>query len=190
MEIKVLERAELTLVFDNQRPVDVTDLGRSLQALGREYEEFVVGRFEPPPVNSRLYVAHVESGSIILTLQALLDQASFMVKHIEVFAGFIANLQEIIDFLLTQQGKAKAPAAISHSSVERISTIVEPVAKDGGSNLTITLNVSGNTAPVLVQPIIINSERANALQNSARRYLGPNSQLMETSRASCCTSIK
>src|SRR5262245_21084315 len=93
------EQAELTLVLENSRPVDVTDLGRSLQALGREYEEFVVGRFEPPPVNARLYVSHVETGSIIITLETLLDQASFIVKHVEVLAGFVANIQDIISFL-------------------------------------------------------------------------------------------
>jgi hypothetical protein len=67
--------AELTVRFDNKRPVDVTDLGRSLQALGKEYEEFVVGRHEPPPTNARLYVARVETGSILLILEPLLDQA-------------------------------------------------------------------------------------------------------------------
>lgn len=89
----------------------------------------------------------------------------------------MANLHDIIDFLL--QGKATdasakdVPKAITPSSVERISTIVEPVARDMGSNLTINVVVSGNSAPVTIQPIIISSERANALQSSARRFLGP-----------------
>jgi hypothetical protein len=54
--------------------------------------------------------------------------------------------------------------------VERVATIVEPVAKDSGSNLTIT--VAGNTAPVTLHAVIVNSEKANALQNGARRFLG------------------
>jgi hypothetical protein len=165
------EHAELRVVLDNSRPVDVTDLGRSLEALGREYEEFVVGRFEPPPVNARLYVSHVESGTIIVTLETLLDQASFLLKHVDVFAGFITNIQDIINLLL-HLDKAPKPDTITNASVERISTIVEPVAKDSGSNLTINVTVSGAHAPVVVQPIIVNSEKANAVQNGARRYLG------------------
>jgi hypothetical protein len=171
------EHAELTVRFENRRPVDTTDLGRMLLALGTEYEEFVIARFEGPPVNARLYVSHVETGSIILVLHSLLDQASFILEHIEIFAGFITNLHEIIDFLLqsptTRDATPKVPEAVSPASVERISTIVEPVAKDGGSNLTINVTVSGNQAPVHIQPVIISSERANALQNSARRFLSP-----------------
>lgn len=91
------------------------------------------------------------------------------------FAGFLTNLQEIIDFLLLNQTtpKKESGSVVNPDSVDRISTMVEPVAKDGGSSLTINVNVIGNTAPVNIQPIIVNSERANALQNSARRYLGP-----------------
>jgi hypothetical protein len=49
------ERAELQFVLHNRRPVDVTDLGQSLQAFGREYEEFVLDHgYEIPPVNARL----------------------------------------------------------------------------------------------------------------------------------------
>ncbi|UWU86163.1 hypothetical protein N2605_06845 [Bradyrhizobium yuanmingense] len=165
--------ARLEVRFDNRRPIDITDLGRSLQALGQEYEEFVVGRYEPAPTNSRLYVARVETGSILLILEPLLDQASFIVKHIDVFAGFVTNLQEIVDFLLLAQSKSKKVKAVNPASVERVSEIVDPVAKDGGSTLTVNVHVQGNTAPVNIQPIIINHERANALQNQARRYLGP-----------------
>jgi hypothetical protein len=90
------EDVQLTVRLDNRSPVDITDFGRSLRALGKQYEEFVVERgFEPPPINARLFVTRVESGSIIITLQTLLEQASFIVKHVEVLAGFVTNLKEI-----------------------------------------------------------------------------------------------
>jgi hypothetical protein len=99
-----------------------------------------------------------------------LDQASFLLKHIEVFAGFVANLTELINFLF-QQDKAPKPEPITREDVERISTILEPVAKDSGSQITIA--VTGNTGPVTINPVIIRSEKANAVQNGARRFLGP-----------------
>jgi hypothetical protein len=62
-------------------------------------------------------------------------------------------------------------AIVTRGDAERISTILEPVAKDSGSTLSIA--VTGNTAPVTVNAIIVNSEKANAVQNAARRFLGP-----------------
>ena len=49
--------------------------------------------------------------------------------------------------------------------------LFEPVAKDGSSQ--INFNVIGNTAPVTINSIVVDSERANAIQNNVRRYLGP-----------------
>lgn len=166
------ERSALRVTLNNTRPVDITDLGRMLEAIGREYEEFVVGRYEPPPVNARLFIAKVETGSIIFELQSLLDQASFVYHHLDVFAGFVANIQDIVDLLL-QLDKPAKPETVTSSSVQNIATMVEPVAKDSGSNISISVNIAGDsTAPVIVQPIVISSERANAIQNGARRYLG------------------
>ena len=169
MEGRRTERAELQFVLENRRPVDVTDLGLSLQALGTEYEEFVVQHgYEILPINARLYISRVETGSIVVTLQTLLDQASFLLDYIDVFGGFVTNLNDIIEFLL-KQDKATKPPTISTGSVERIAAIIEPIAKDSGSNLII--NIVGNTAPVTVNPVIISSEKANAIQNGARRFL-------------------
>jgi hypothetical protein len=170
-EATVADVVELDVRLDNTRPVEVSDLGNALHALGKQYEEFVVSHgFDQTPGNARLFVTHIETGSIIITLQSLLDQASFVLKHIEVFAGFVANLTELINFLF-QQDKAPKPEPITREDVERISTILEPVAKDSGSQITIA--VTGNTGPVTINPVIIRSEKANAVQNGARRFLGP-----------------
>jgi hypothetical protein len=170
-DVAETERVELTVRIDNTRPVEVADLGQSLQALGKQYEEFVVSHgFDHRPANARLFVAHLETGSIIVTLQTLLDQASFVLKHVDVLAGFVANLNEIINYLL-QQDRVPKPERITRDDAERISTILEPVAKDSGSQVTFA--ISGNTAPITVNNVIVNSEKANAVQNGARRFLGP-----------------
>jgi hypothetical protein len=80
-----------------------------------------------------------------------------------------------MDFFLKQnpfslQGPQTTPV-FSRGDAERISTILEPIAKDSGSTLHIT--VTGNTAPVTVNAVIVTSEKANAVQNGARRFLGP-----------------
>jgi hypothetical protein len=56
------ERIELTVRLDNTRPVEVSDLGQSLQALGKQYDEFVVSHgFDQTPANAQLFVTHLES---------------------------------------------------------------------------------------------------------------------------------
>jgi hypothetical protein len=91
----------LTVRIDNTRPVEISDLGRSLQALGKQFEEFVVSHgYDQTPANAQLFVSHLETGSIIVTLQAFLEQASFVLKHVDVFAGFVGNIHDIIDFLI------------------------------------------------------------------------------------------
>jgi hypothetical protein len=170
-DTRTTERAELTVTLKNTRPVEVSDLGRSFQAFGKQYEEFVVAHgFDPTPANAQLFVTHLETGSIIVTLQTLLDQTSFVLEHLDVLAGFVTNLDEIIKFFL-QQDKATKPTTITPADAQRISSILEPVAKDSGAQLSIA--ITGNTAPVTVNALIINSEKANAVQNGVRRFLGP-----------------
>jgi hypothetical protein len=170
MQHSGLSEISLTVRIDNSRPVEIADLGRSLQALGRQYEEFVVSHgYDPTPANAQLFVTHVETGSIILTLKTLLEQATFLLKDIDVLAGFVGNLNEVMNFLLRQDTTSEPP--ITRSDAERISTILEPVAKDSGSKLSIV--VTGNTGPVTVNAFMADSEKANAVQNSARRFLGP-----------------
>ena len=82
-----IERAELTIRLNTGRPVEVSDLGRSLQALGKQFEEFVVAHgYDHAPGNAQLFVTHLETGSIIATLQTMLDQASFVLEHLDVLA--------------------------------------------------------------------------------------------------------
>jgi hypothetical protein len=110
----------LTVRIDNTRPVEITDLGRSLQALGKQYEDFVVLHgYDQTPANAQLFVSHLETGSIIVTLQTFLEQASFVLKYIDVLAGFVGNLNEIMNFLLRQDSVAKPP--ITRPDAERMS---------------------------------------------------------------------
>lgn len=116
-----------------------------------------------------MYIAELRTGSIIAELKALLDQGSFVLDHIQVFAGFMSNLSDLINFFRAQSEKTSVE--ITSDDAVRLSQILEPVAKDGGAN--IALSVIGNTAPVNVTNIIVTAEGANAIQNNIRRFLGP-----------------
>jgi hypothetical protein len=164
------EELELRVYLANTKPIELVDLGQSFEALGELYSEFVHSRdYEPIAGNARLYLIDLRSGSIIATLKGLSDQASFLVDHLDVLAGFLANVNDLIKFFTVQESSKEV--TITRSEALQLSKIIEPIAKDGGAQ--IVFEIKGNTAPVTVNNIIVTSERANAIQNNVRRFLGP-----------------
>lgn len=162
----------LRVTISNTKPVELIDFGKSFEALGQLYEDFVhENGFESAAGNARLYVVDVHRGSIVAELKGILDQASFVLDHVEVLAAFMANINDLIEFFRTQSSNSRKENPPSRAEAQRISQVFEPVAKDGGSQISFFVN--GNTAPVTINNIVVNSERANAVQNNIRRYLGP-----------------
>ena len=156
--------------YETERPVELSDLGESFRALGKQYEDYVHRHgFDQTPGNARLYVAELRTGSILLILKNMLEQGSMVLKDFDVLAGFIANLYELVDYFRT--AKPTTPTEITRDDASRLSRIVEPAAKDGTGAISFTF--IGNTAPIAINNIIINNETANAIQNNVRRFLGP-----------------
>lgn len=161
---------ELLVRLANTKPLELVDLGQSFEALGQLYTEFVHSkRYEHIADNAHLYVLDLRSGSIIASLKGILDQASFVFDHLEVLTGFLSNLNDLIQFFTAQEPRKEL--SVTRSEAMQLSKIVEPVAKDGGAQ--IVFEIKGNTGPVTVNNIIVASERANAIQNNVRRFLGP-----------------
>lgn len=77
--------------------------------------------------------------------------------------GFATNLASTIDWL---RAKIAKPEKVDAKQVANISALLEPMAKDSGSNLIISIN-GDNNSPV----ININTIDANAAQNRAQRYI-------------------
>lgn len=96
---------------------------------------------------------------------SLAEQASFVLKHIEVTAGFVTHLNEMMQFFL-QSGAPVAEPPTKREAGQAIA-VMEPVAKDGGAQLF--LQVAGD----MHVHHHYSSQEANAIQNAARRYLGP-----------------
>lgn len=165
-----MAEAGLLIDFKNRRPVELLDLTASLSALGQEYVDFVHSRgFDPKTGNIRLYVAGIRTGSIITELKAIAEQASLVLEHTELFCAFVANLDDIVKYFLGRPRVGLDYSPVSKSEASRVAQVLEPVAKDSGSQLI--LSVTGDiNAPITIN---INSEEANAVQNGVRRFLGP-----------------
>ena len=185
----------LTFKFDNKAPVALEDLTASLNALAQSYEDYLVATGEAlPQTGVKLYVHDLRTGSITAVLQAIAEQGHLLFgehgvvpvvqsafEHADTIGGFIVSLNDVIQFFLVNQDK-KEP---SKKEADQIVKILEPVAKDNGSQLSVGFNGSvAFNAPTFFGPIHFhyNSQEANAVQNNARRYLGPTLPTNQTLR--------
>jgi len=106
--IEAHEELELKVRLANTKPIELVDLGQSFEALGELYNEFVHSKgYELIAGNARLHVIDLRSGSIVATLKGLLDQASFLVDHLDVLAGFLANVNDLIKFFSIQDSSKR-----------------------------------------------------------------------------------
>lgn len=174
------EQAGLTFQLNNERPVAVAALAESLSAFSRSYEDFLAGSLpSAADANVRLYVQELRSGSIIAVFEAIADQAQilfgehgmvrsarYLFDHADTFGPFLTNLNDLITFF--RGGPAPKELPTKKEASDLIS-ILEPVAADPRSSLTINAHATnGGTVNVT-----INHVDANAVQNAARRYVGP-----------------
>ncbi|MCP8936889.1 hypothetical protein NK718_00025 [Alsobacter sp. SYSU M60028] len=168
-----VDEAIIRFELNNTKPVDLLDLTQSLSAFAEAYLDHAVSAgFEPERGNVRLAVKAITTGSIIADLASYSEQASIILKHVDVAAGFLTHFNEIAQFFLGKRsGGVVEPA---RREAENVMKVFEPVAKDGGSNLILQTNgplfqVNG---PMTIN-FNFNSQEANAIQNAARRFLGP-----------------
>lgn len=159
--------AMLTVEIRNSRPVDLIDLTTSLMALAQSFQDYAVARTGEPQEAMKLYVRDIRQGSIIADLVTAADQADFLVKNIDVLAGFVANVQDIANFFLGRDTAIERP---TNKQAKHIAQIVEPIAKDSGSQMNIQVFDGGT---VHVQNIHLGSLDSNAIQNGVNRFLGP-----------------
>ncbi len=156
-------RAVLQVSIQNDSPVAVEDLAASLQALGDEFREWLSessGRTVADDV--QLYVRELRSGSIIADLVALTPLALPFLENANSILDFASHLRNGFDFLL---GRLRNAPELAQHSYQNLCTIVEPIAKDGASQLNVSTIINGDVHT----HIHLNSLEANAAQNTARR---------------------
>jgi hypothetical protein len=156
-------QGEVTLEIKNTQPIELLDLTTSLAALGNEYLRHLEYEHHDASASEvRLYVNEVKSGSVIATLMAASPQMIEIGTHALSVISFAEKLKKAYDFL-TGLNKAK-PKDLDKKSLQNLASIVEPIAKDSGSQLNIGVN-NGNVF------LSITSTDANAAQNAVNRLL-------------------
>lgn len=163
------EVADATVRFElkNSKPVDLLDLAAALDAFGEAYQDHVVrAGFDVERGNVRLFVKEIRTGSIVADLISLAEQTSLVLKHIEVAAGFITHFHDLLQYFLSLPSPLKEQPPTKREAQQAMA-VMEPVAKDGASQLFLQV-----TGDVHIHHHY-NSQQANAIQNAARRYIGP-----------------
>jgi hypothetical protein len=155
------EEGQVTFEIKNKRPIELLDLTTSLAALGDEYlRHLTLEEPEAAASEVRLYVNEIRTGSVIATLIAASPQLIQVGTYALSVVSFSEKLAKAYKFLT---GLGKKPD-IDRRTLQNLSSIVEPVAKDTGSQL----NIGTNHGAVF---LTINSSEANHSQNTIRRLL-------------------
>ncbi len=139
----------VSLVYDfkNTRPVELVDFTSSLFSLGEQYRSYVARR-QPAHGNDdvRLFVKEVRTGSIIAELISMATQSSFLAPAAPLILQYASELGDWFDFF---KGVKEADdikdmlLGTSKKDLQQISNIVEPVAKDSGSMISMAAYSGG-----------------------------------------------
>lgn len=159
------DQQRLEVVIENRKPVVLTDLTLALLAVGQQYEQFVEHELpRDQQVSSTLLVKEVRTGSIVFELIA---QAIPIAPLLWQGGSMLEWAKCAKDTLLYLQGKLKnPPKELAKQDLKQWDAILEPVAKDNGSQMNFVVHDGGT-----IQQFIINSTAANVAQNQIRKQL-------------------
>ena len=159
---------KLVITINNKQPVELTDLAKSMISLADEYRNFLIKTDSYAEANNlKLYVKEIKPGSIIQELVALGTCTVLpFIEHSKTIVEFTNNLKVLYYWF---SGKSETqPPKEEKKTLQNLSDIIEPIAKDHGSQITFgAINVTGD----MVVQLNLNSTEANASQNEIRRQL-------------------
>lgn len=153
----------LIVTIDNKQPVELLDFTRALLAVGDQFKRDMEADASVE-LEVKLYVKELRKGSLIAELVPLAGAAiNTAIENREAIIGFVEKTRAVIDWL---RAKTEKPEKAEPQRIKNVATMLEPVAKDNGA--IICISIEGNNNHV---PIIVNTVEANAAQNRARNYL-------------------
>lgn len=158
IEIDFEKKLEITI--NNEIPVILTDLTLSLLAVTQQYQKFIESEAgEDYKVGSELYIKEVRKGSIVIELVAQTMPILPLLWSGGSFNEWVEQAKNITQWLL---GKTESPPKeLSKQDLKQWHSIMEPVAKDSGSQMNFTVCDKGQ----VINNFFIGSQEANAAQN-------------------------
>ncbi|TNY97756.1 hypothetical protein [Vibrio parahaemolyticus] len=164
IEIDFSKKLEITI--DNRLPVGLEDLSLSLLSFNKQFHKFVESETDAlTDVGSELLIKEVRKGSIVVEL---VSQAAPIVPLIwegGSLAQWASVVQNTCNWLLGNTNHP--PKEMTKQDLQEWNKIVEPIAKDHGSQMNINVSDGGK----VINQFILNSAEAAAIQNRIGRLV-------------------
>ncbi|MBY8169711.1 hypothetical protein KW539_07285 [Vibrio fluvialis] len=164
IEIDFSQKLEITI--DNRLPVGLEDLSLSLLSFNKQFHKFVESETDAlTDVGSELLIKEVRKGSIVVEL---VSQAAPIVPLIwegGSLAQWASVVQDTCNWLLGNTNQP--PKEMTKQDLQEWNKIVEPIAKDHGSQMNINVSDGGK----VINQFILNSTQAAAIQNRICRLV-------------------
>lgn len=158
---------KIVVEISNRTPVQLIDLTQSLISFAKEYQGFADSEFEGDyRTETHLYVKEIRTGSIITELVPYAAGLLPFLSDTNTVIGFVKHLKAAVDKLRTPK-EPGTKTDLSRTTLTNIASIVDPIAKDNGSQI----NISGETINIAPVYLTVNSTDANIVQNQAAREL-------------------
>lgn len=165
-----LEDTILTVEINNNKPIELVDLTSSFLSIGEEYQRFVASHpgFAEAP-NIRLYIKEINTGSIKADLVAIATAtapyAMPFLSGANSVIGFAKHLKSVYDYFLGKTDGEKP--VLQNTEYHHLANIIEPVAKDQGSQINFITQNNNHTEVYLA--FTLDSHKANEVQNLIAR---------------------
>lgn len=158
---------KLEVKINNKKPVILTDLTISLLAISQQYQKFIETQTnESYKAGTELYIKEVKSGSIIVELVTQTLPVLPLLWNGGSLVEWASQLGQTFMWLLGERNSA--PQDYSKQDLKQLHSIIDPIAKDSGSQLNITVS---DQAQVNIYQYTLNSEQANAAQNKINKEM-------------------
>jgi hypothetical protein len=165
-EIAELKDIRLVIKIDNNNPVELVDLTKSLFSLASQFSNYVEkngnNKLER---EAKLYVKEIKSGSVIVELVELASVGMIpFLENVNTVVGFAEYCKKTYNFLLKGEGKK---TELTQSDYKELSAIINPIAKDKASQINFSTTINGNVN----FNFNLDSTQSNAVQNIVKREL-------------------
>lgn len=165
----VMSDTILKIKINNNQPVELLELTKSMLALANQYNRYVDKNAEfAAERESKLLVNEVKTGCIEFDLIELVSVSIIpFMDNTNTIIGFAKLVKDIFDYLLRGSTEDAKEPPLDVSDLKDMSGFVSMVANDSGSNTTISTVVNGNVSFTFN----IDSTNANAFQNIAKKKI-------------------
>ncbi|NOU19389.1 MAG: hypothetical protein HOO91_17675 [Bacteroidales bacterium] len=161
-----IQDIRLVINLKNNNPIELLDLTKSLVSLATQFNSYVTKNADTKEnKEAKLYVKEIKSGSVIVELVELATIGMIpFIENTNTIIEFAKHFKSAINYFLKNEGEKPE---LTTTDFKEIATIINPIAKDVGSQFNLSTTINGNVELHLH----LNSTETNALQNIFKKEI-------------------